>query len=103
MTQFGTEAGAAFPSYLFAGFDGSFWNGLPVPVTIPGAGSCQVWMSGDVSVGTIASGATIAVPLPATPAAAGLTLFWQSVLLDPALTTALRLATSDRLATTVGS
>lgn len=101
--MFATESGTTLPSYLFAGFRADSWNGVPLPVAIPDTFGCSVSISPDVVVGTIPNGQFLPVPIPNTPAAAGLTLFWQSLLLDPGLVSPLQVATSDRIATTIGS
>ncbi len=101
----GVEAGVVQPVFLLAGNNNTLWGGIPLPVVIPGTGTpgCQVSISAELSIGVLPLGGTMPVVIPSSPSVAGLSLFWQAVLLDPALTTSLQIATTDNLKTTIGN
>jgi hypothetical protein len=62
-----------------------------------------VSISAEVSIGLLPLGGTMPVVIPSSPSVVGLSLFWQAVLLDAALTTSLQIATTDNLKTTIGN
>ena len=99
------EAGVVQPAFLLAGSNNTSWNGIALPVVLPGTGTpgCQVLISAEISIGLLPLGGALAVTLPSNPATVGLNVYWQAVLLDPGLTTPLPFATTDYLKTTIGS
>jgi hypothetical protein len=97
-------AGTSAPALLVAGLDDATWNGLPLPQVLPGTGTpgCEISIQPDVVLGLLGSGSGFTQPVPAIAALVGTRVFWQAGLLDPALTTQLQIATSDRLRTILG-
>lgn len=99
------ESGASLPYFLVVGFNNTIWNGSPLPTPLAGTGTpgCLISVDPEVSVGLLGFGADYSLPIPATPGLAGISLFWQGLIIDPQLTTQSTLATSDHLVTTIGN
>lgn len=101
----GVVSGTMLPSFLFAGLGDSSWNGAPLPQVIPGTGvpGCKISVQPEVSLGLVPYGGAFQQTVPSLPVLIGTRIFWQAGMIDPGLTTPVTIATTDHLATTLGS
>jgi len=99
------DSGAALPSFLVAGFDNQTWNGQSLPAPIPGTGTpgCNISIEPDISIGLLPHGNALQTNVPGVPGLIGLDLYWQAIMLDPALSTPSTIASTDHVRTTLGS
>lgn len=102
LTLHGSGSGDGLPMILAAGLSDTLAAGaLPLPFELGplGAPGCFVYTSSEslLTVGTTAGVARQALAIPANPALSGVQTFWQYLKLDPTLTSALKVATSNYL------
>ena len=100
---FGLDRGVSLPGFLLLGFGDQFFNGQPLPALVPGTVGCTLQVQPDETVGLIPAGGVWQTTVTTNPTLVGFDTYWQAIIFDPALTTALQLAFSDSLRARVGS
>ena len=92
-----TDALSSSTALLASGLDDQSYQGLPLPLALPGAPGCELLVSADLLslVTTDANGeARAPIAVPATPSLVGLALFHQWFVVDPTVN-ALGIVTSN--------
>lgn len=100
-----TDALAGTAAVLVSGLSDQAWQGLPLPLSLPGASGCDLLTAADASEVTLtdaAGAASLSVTVPSAQSLVGLQVFHQWAILDPSAN-AISIVMSDGGAATIGN